>query len=142
MQLEEWRALRARGQTATLPSGLEVQLQRVGTLELAEQGRIPQELRPLLDRMIAGGQDKSMTLADFAEYAAVINLVCEACLAGPEGLLVVELPYADRLAIFGWANEVSGKLKIFRAEENKPVDTAFAVGDVRPAAKRVSGSRA
>lgn len=140
MNLEEWRALRAQGEPATLPSGLEVRLRRVGTLDLAQQGRIPQELRPQLEASMQQGQARAVSLENFQEFAGVIDLVCAACLVTPEGLDVGELPYDDRLAIFMWANEVSGKLKTFRPENGQPVESAFAVGDVRPASKRVAGA--
>ena len=144
MELEEWRALRTQGEGATLPSGLEVRLKRVGAFDLAAEGKIPQELHPQLDRILQQGKTSThaVTLEEFTEFAELINIVCAACIVAPEGLEATELPYEDRLAIFMWANEVSGKLKPFRSAEAEPVDTAFAVGDVRPAAKRVSGSRA
>lgn len=139
MNLEEWRKLRAEGDEATLPSGLGVRLRRVSTLDLAEKGRIPQELRPKLEQMMAGGQT-SVTLDQFIEYADIINLVVGACLTGPEGLTLDELPYTDRLSIFGWANEMGEKLSTFRRSEGKPVESAFAVGDLRHATKRRAGA--
>jgi hypothetical protein len=144
MQLEEWRALRTQGEAATLPSELEVRLKRVSAFDLAAQGRIPQELHPQLNRLIGqgAGAGKNVTIEEFAEFAELINVVCAACIVAPEDLDVTELTYNDRLSVFMWANEVSGKLKPFRGAEAEPVDTAFAVGDVRPAAKRVSGTRA
>lgn len=143
MQLDEWRALRAQGEAATLPSGLEVRLRRVSAFDLATQGRVPQELRPQLDHILQQERStKAVSLEEFTEFAELIDLVCAACIAAPEGLDAKELSYEDRLAIFMWANEVSGKLKIFRQPEVKPVESAFAVGDVRPATQRVPGARA
>lgn len=144
MQLEEWRALRTQGEAASLPSGLDVRLKRVSAFDLASQGKIPQELHPQLNRLIEQGPGaaRNVTIEQFTEFAELIDLVCTACIVGPEGLEAIELPYNDRLSIFVWANEVSGKLQPFRSAQAEPVDTAFAVGDVRPAAKRVSGSRA
>lgn len=142
MELKEWRALREEGEPATLPSGLDVRLRRVNALDLATQGRIPQELHPQLDQFFQQGKTKAngMTLEEFKEFSGLIDIVCMACIVAPAGLEATELPYEDRLAIFTWANEVSGKLKPFRRTEEKPVDVAFAVGDVRPEAKRVSGA--
>lgn len=142
MQLEEWRALRTQGEAATLPSELEVRLRRVSAMDLAEKGQVPQELRPQVERLIEGDKTRSVTLEEFEGFAEVINLVCAACLVGPEGLDLSELSYVDRLAIFVWANDATKKLQMFRQPEIKPVESAFAVGDVRPAAKRVSGARA
>lgn len=137
MNLSEWRKVRAEGSPATLPSGLEVQLKRVSALDLAEKGQIPQELRPQLEKVIAGEKTQNISLDEFEGFADVINVVCTACLVGPKGLDVAELPYNDRLAIFLWANEVTGKLVTFRQPAGEPVESAFAVGDVRPAAQRV-----
>lgn len=137
MNLSEWRKLRTEGEAATLPSGLDVRLKRVGAMDLAEKGQIPQEMRPQLEKIIAGQQTRNVTIEEFESFSGVINIVCAACLVGPEGLEVSELSYDDRLAIFKWANEVSGKLDLFRQQNGKPVESAFAVGDVRPAAQRV-----
>lgn len=137
MKLDEWRKAQVQGEEAVLPSGLEVRLRRVSTIDLAEKGQIPQELRPQLEKMIAGDKTRTVTLAEFEEFAGIINVICAACLVGPKGLEVGELPYPDRLAIFGWANEVSGKLSTFRQQNGQSVESAFAVGDVRPAPQRV-----
>lgn len=125
MNLQEWRKLQNAGEPAQLPSGLEVQIKRVGVLELAEQGKIPQTLSVQVERFMAGERPK---LDDFKEQAAIINLVCRACLVGPEGLDVEELPYQDRLAIFQWANEVNKPLESFRQKQNGAVETPFSVG--------------
>ena len=62
-------------------------------------------------------------------------MVAAACLVGPEGLEVAELPWADRLAIYLWANEAAGKLEPFRAQNGKSMDAPFAVGELRAKAK-------
>lgn len=126
MNLAEWRALQSEGDDATLPSGLTVKLRRVGVMDLAERGQIPQTLAPQLEAYMSGG--KKVTLAQFNEQAEVINLVCQACIVAPADLGVEELPFADRLAIFQWANEVNQPLTSFRAKQNGAVETAFTVG--------------
>lgn len=132
MQLEEWRRLQAEGEAATLPSGLEVQVKRVGVMDLAEKGEIPQVLQPQIEKLMATtGQVRQVSLGEFKEFAGVINLVCGACLVAPAELMVTELPMADRLAIFTWANEPGEKLKPFRREQKGDVETPFAVGELR-----------
>lgn len=121
MNLAEWRKRREQGEDAQLPSGLHVQVRRVSMLDLAEQGKIPATLKPKIDALMRTGQTPAVTVDQFAEFSELINLVCRACLAGPEGLDVHELPYIDRLAIFNWANEMTGVLQPFRREEAESV---------------------
>ena len=63
----------------------------------------------------------TVTVDQFVEFSALINLVCEACIVGPVGLEVTELPSQDRLAIFEWANEPAGSLQPFRREKAEPL---------------------
>ena len=137
MQLEEWRKLQAEGEEATLPSGLEIRVKRVGVMDLAEKGEIPQVLQPQIEKLMASasGQIRQVSLSEFKEFAGVINLVCEACLVAPAELTVAELPMADRLAIFTWANEPGEKLKPFRRQQAGDVETPFVSGELRRKAK-------
>ena len=136
MQLEEWRKLQATGEEATLPSGLEIRVKRCGVMDLAERGEIPQVLQPQIEKLMATtGQIRQVTLGEFKEFAGVINLVAEACVVAPKELGVAELPMADRLAIFTWANEPGEKLKPFRREQTGAVETPFASGELRRKAK-------
>mgnify|MGYP000971814741 CR=1 FL=1 len=122
MNLEEWRKRRQQGEDATLPSGLTVQLRQVSMLDLAAKGEIPQTLKPQIDALMQGGNKvKDVTLDGLYKFVGVIDLVVGACLAGPEGLAVDELSYGDKVAIFNWANEASGKLQPFRREQAQPV---------------------
>ena len=135
MKLDEWRALREGGEEATLPSGLEVRLRRVSVLDLAQSGKIPQTLRPKIEELIRD-PNRKVSLDEFSEFAEVVNLVAAQCLAGPEGLDVDELPWADRQAIYLWANEATGRLETFRAQPGKPVGTTFDIGELRAKAER------
>ena len=121
MNLEAWRKRQQEGEEARLPSGLVVQVRRVSMLDLAEKGKIPATLKPKIDALLKAGQSTTVTVDQFVEFVGLINLVCEACLVGPDGLDVTELPSQDRLAIFEWANEVSTSLQPFRREEAEPV---------------------
>ena len=122
MNLDEWRKGREQGEDATLPSGLTVQLRQVSMLDLASKGQIPQTLKPQIDALMqSGGKVKDVSIDALYKFVGVVDLVCEACLAGPDGLKVEELTYQDKLAIFNWANDMSGKLQSFRREQAQPV---------------------
>ena len=117
MNLQEWRARQQQGEDAELPSGLVVQIKRVSMLDLAEKGKIPATLKPKIDELMKSGQTVTVTVDQFVEFVELINLVCEACIVGPTGLQVTELPSQDRMAIFEWANEMTGGLQPFRREK-------------------------
>lgn len=118
MNLEEWRRQREHGEDLTLPSGLVVQVRQVSLLDLAGSGQIPQTLRPKIDELIgSSGKASKTTLDQLGKFADVLDLVCERCLRGPVGLTTDELPYGDKIVIFNWANEMSGKLQPFRGEQ-------------------------
>lgn len=138
MQLEEWRRVQAAGEEATLPSGLEIRVKRVGVMDLAERGEIPQVLQPQIEKLMSSsqqGQIRVVKLAEFKEFAGVINLVCEACIVAPVELTVTELPMFDRLSVFTWANEPGEKLKPFRREQTGDVEAPFVSGELRRKAK-------
>ena len=117
MNLQEWRARQQQGEDAELPSGLVVQIKRVSMLDLAEKGKIPATLKPKIDELMKSGQTVTVTVDQFVEFVELIILVCEACIVGPTGLQVTELPSQDRMAIFEWANEMTGGLQPFRREK-------------------------
>jgi len=117
MNLQEWRAKQQSGEAFTLPSGLEVRVRKVGMLDLAAQGKVPATLAPQINEMMKSGGVVSSDLEQLARFAELLNIVCMACLAAPEGLDATELPYEDKLAIFNWASAVSAKLSPFRGEQ-------------------------
>lgn len=119
MNLEEWRKQRQAGEDAELPSGLVVRLRKVSLMDLAEQGQIPQALVPKINELMRGKGGNSVD--EVKETAGLVNVVCRACIVAPEGLVVDELPYEDRLAIFTWASAVATKLKPFRRESPQSV---------------------
>ena len=132
MNLAEWRARQA-GEEWTLPSGLDVKLKKVALVDLAQGGKIPQTLRAPVDEMMKLRGNERVGLEEIAGFAAVVDLVATACLAGPDGLDIKELPWADKLAIFTWANAQADKLVPFRREQDGAVESAFSVGELRPA---------
>lgn len=122
MNLQEWREKRQRGEDATLPSGLIIQLRKVGMLDLAERGEIPATLTPRINELMKGGvASASVSLEQVNEFAELINIVARACVVGPDGLDVTELPYEDRLAIFQWASKAASALQFFRQQDAEPV---------------------
>jgi len=138
MNLEEWRAARAEGEEAELPSGLTVKLRRVSALDLANQGKIPSTLQPQVDKFLVKSQQQNnnkTSLSDLKEFLPVVTLVCKACVIGPEGLDVEELPVNDRMLIFGWANEGAGRLQTFRKSAKKFVEPALDGSGVRAEAE-------
>lgn len=133
MNLQEWRKQQREGEAVTLPSGLEVQLRRVSVLDLVRQGKIPETLRPQVEKSLKSGTE--LSLKSFEEFAEIATLVCAACLVTErDGVAVQELLWSDLQAIFEWANKPAGKLATFRGQTAQPVDAALAGVDVRTAA--------
>lgn len=120
MDLAEWRRARA-GADFTLPSGLAVRLRRCQLLDLAEQGRIPTPLVGLANALLAS-DSLALTVEDYRQYAPVINAIAAACLVSPEGdgapFEIEELPAADRLAIYNWANDITVAVQPFRDQRS------------------------
>lgn len=138
MNLAEWRALKAEGEEAQLPSGLVVRVKRVGLVDLAEQGKIPQTLQPQIDEISQIAQEtkkgKSPGLDQVGRFTDVLDVVCRACLVGPDGLDVGELDFTDKMAIFTWANEAAVGLKMFRGQQVESVGVGRNGAAVRAAA--------
>lgn len=121
MNLEEWRKLQKQGEEAQLPSGLVVNVKRVGMMDLISQGKIPATLKPKLEQMIAGRGNFKVSINDLTEFTELIDLVCRACIVAPVELEVSELPSLDRMAVFNWANDQAGKLTTFREGSLQPL---------------------
>lgn len=135
--LEEWRALQAEGEPARLPSGLKITVKRVSVLDLAAEGNIPATLSPQITELMKTGTVRNLTMEDFQQFAEMINLVCRACILGPKGLRVEELPYDDRVALFTWANAPGTRLQTFRKPTEQPVDLAQSGNHLQPASKQL-----
>ncbi len=116
MNLQEWRQRKNAGEEATLPSGLEIRVRRVSLPDLAAQGKIPQTLQPNIELFMKFETGQAPTLTQLGEMAPVLDMICRACIVGPEGLDVAELEFPDKMAIVNWANEVAVSLKTFRQE--------------------------
>ena len=109
-------------QEYTLPSGNVARLRRVGLIDLAEQGGIPEELSGQVDAIlklqVQQGSLPRLSLADLKRFAGAVNLVVKACFVEPrvtdapgeDCLGVTEIPFVDRAEVFRWANENAVKL--------------------------------
>ena len=140
MNLSEWRQKQA-GEEFTLPSGLDVKLRKVSMMDLAQRGSIPETIRPAVDEFITRGKDGKIGLSDIQQFGEVIDLVTRSCLVEPTDLDIDELTWSDKQAIFAWANEQAAGLARFRGQPNGAVETAFAVGELPPTTKQLSGHR-
>ena len=141
MNLEQWRARQQEGEAHVLPSGLDVRLKKVALLDLVQGGQIPSDLRAPVSEVLKRKPDQGVDLGDLEKFGPVLDVVARACIVSPAGLDVAELPAADKQAIFNWANTAAAALKPFRPEQDADVESAFAVGDVQPTAKRGGGGR-
>lgn len=136
MNIDEWRARQEQGEAFTLPSGLDVRLKKVALLDLVQGGLIPNDLRAPVSEVLKRKPDQGIDLADLEKFGPVLDVVARACIVEPAGLDVAELPAVDKQVIFNWANSATAALRPFRPEQNADVESAFAVGDVLPAAQR------
>ena len=131
MDLYEWRASRDEGELFTLPSGLVMRLRRVSLLDLAEQGEIPAPLVGMVESLLQR-EEVELSLEEFGRYGKVAGLVVKAAALDPrvadeadgEHVGVQELPMADRMAVFNWANAATRVLRPFREEEGESVGAA------------------
>ena len=138
LSLEEWRARKQEGDLIPLPSGLGVYVKAFTVMDLAAGGDIPQTLAPKLNQLISGDTVKKVSVGDFKEFAAIIDLVCKAALVGPAGLAIEELGYGDKIALFNYLHEAYGpgrKLEPFRRQPKGDVATVQFSDGVRAAAQ-------
>jgi len=113
-----------------------VRLKKVALLDLVHIGQIPSDLRATVAEMLKRKPDQGIDLTDLEKMGPVLDVVARACITEPAGLDVAELPSGDKQAIFNWANSAAAALRPFRPEQSPDVESAFAVGDVQPAAQR------
>lgn len=126
--LQAWRNKRI--ETRVLPSGLEVKVRRVVLMDLAANGEIPETLDALVQKATEGG----FGIAEVQEFMPLVNVVVTACLIEPslgevaddEHVTLNEIPAADRIDIFMWANGAANALRPFRGEQAGDVESAPA----------------
>ncbi|MBN2392174.1 MAG: hypothetical protein JXR84_15710 [Anaerolineae bacterium] len=131
MDLQAWRQKQQEGEEVELPSGLVVQMVRVGMIDLALRGDVPAPLVAAVNEVMAKGIS-NLTVENAAEYEGPINLVTKAAVVNPpvkdkadeHSLGVNELPMVDRLAIFRYCNRYGEQLRPFRRESTSPVEPA------------------
>lgn len=137
--LEEWRAERAGGEEAELPSGLTVRVRRLSIGDLVEIGEIPGGLAPAVERFLYRPAEQE-TLKDFGAFQGMVTECVGRVLLGPEGLKAEELPWLDRLALWRWLNDARG-LRFFRGEEAASVGVVSDGDGLRATAKRTGRGR-
>lgn len=110
MNLDEWRARRAEGIEAELPSGLTVQLRRVSIPDIIRHGNVPKNLSKMVEdglfgRPIVTGEEEGASIKDFEQYREFVEFMASQALIGPAGLEISELPWQDQYAIWLWLTE-------------------------------------
>ena len=136
MNLAEWR--KSRVHELTLPSGLTVQVRDVTMTDIALSGEMPNTLLDLfLDETeditkLPEAQQVRKMLESGKEFAALLDLIAGKCLVEPkigptadeQHITLEELPQADKMEIFNWANREAASARPFREGEAQPVDAA------------------
>ena len=136
MNLADWR--KSRVHELTLPSGLAVQVRDVTMTDIALSGEMPNTLLDLfLDETeditkLPEAQQVRKMLESGKEFAALLDLIARKCLvsprigdaAGEDTLTLDELPQADKMEIFNFANREAQAVRSFREEQTQPVDVA------------------
>ncbi len=112
----------------TLPeSGLVFSLKKVGLSDLVTQGEIPDTLSGLVDQTLSGKEIK-VGGKDLKLLGSMYEVVMMACVVWPpiapgngdeEHLGLNDISFADKQAIFDWANGEANALKSFRPEQEE-----------------------
>ncbi len=151
MDLKQWRA--SRRATITLPSGLEVILQKVSLQDLVVSGTLPAPLLQEVYRVYQEGgfgdgaevnfdsPEMSNILEKLPDAIKMFDAVSRAALAQPcvgevpddEHITLAELSLEDKEAIFNWASAEVPALTPFRAEPNGDGAAAPSGGELSPA---------
>jgi len=140
-RLQNWRKNAAR--EYVLPSGNTALIKRVGIIDLAQQGAIPDTLSGMVSELAAMDDPAKLKLdlTDMKRFGEAIDLIALACFVDPpltqEGddfhLGVAEVPSIDKLAVFAWANDPAAQLQLFRpGESNGDVYVAPDGAEIRP----------
>lgn len=144
MNLAEWRANKTV--KMTLQSGLEVTLKRASLLDLMANGKIPNTMLGMTEELARGGKD--LNLKELPAATAVIDLVAKICLVEPAvgdepdetHITLDELPFNDRIEIFGWANQGALTAAPFREEPGGDVGAVQPGDGVRTEAEQHPGN--
>ena len=111
--------------TVWLPvAGVEARVRRIRIATLAANGEIPLTLQALAEDFV-NDPDKAITLAEFPQYADVINMIVKAAMIEPRVgneatdncLDVHEMEFEDRIAVFQFVNAAADRMRPFRAEQ-------------------------
>lgn len=145
--LAAWRA--AQLHEVVLPSGLTVQLKRASLEDLVIGGGIPDTLSSLVGELMEGNEFK-MGANKLNEMIGIFNVVVRACMVNPPvadrpsdtHIGIDEISFADKQAIFDWANGDAKALRPFRGERKEQTDAGSPAPDgegVRTTAEFNSG---
>jgi len=147
MNLSEWRE-KQKGEQHELPSGLVVRLRRVQLLDLVSQGQVPAPLFAAANEIL-NQPETTLTVEIYEKFSAVIKLIARACIVEPPitdepgeaSLGIDELPAADLMAIYNWANQVLVAVRPFRPERSGDEGARRAGKGLRKPAKPDPGDR-
>lgn len=129
MNLGAWRESR---QVVLKLDGLDLQFRRLSLLDMATSGNVPAPLTGLVQEMIDGKASIGANLAEWREYAPVIDQMVIAASVGeprvtaepgPESVGVGEIPFELKVRVFN-ALTSSGELRPFRPEPEAAVEAA------------------
>lgn len=137
LSVAEWRA--SRQGTKTLPSGLQVELQKVTLLSLIAAGQIPQTLIAMTEDLARRGMNRA-GVQEFQKFRPAVFAVTVAAVKHPvivpEGaecpndddhIRVTDLDFEDCLVVFDWCNQKAVGLQPFPV-----VAAAAGVAPVQP----------
>jgi hypothetical protein len=136
MKLTEWR--KKQVEELELPSGLTATVRRVRLVDLAARGSVPTPLAGAVSEMLRGKKFDAASVADYAEYGKLVDLVVSAAVIAPpvaptsddEHLGLDELTLEDKTAIFNWAHSEGDRLDGFRAEPERDAVAGAVGGEV------------
>ena len=129
--LAEWRA--GRLHELELPSGLAVKVRDVSMTDLLFTGKLPDSILAMMQEQADGGAseiDLSTITKNTQDFNAMMDAMVELCMVEPkigavaddDHILLSELPFDDKMAVFNFLNRGADQLRSFREGENKPVE--------------------
>jgi hypothetical protein len=135
LTLAEWRAQRLH--ELDLPSGLQVKVRDVDMTDLVLTGAIPNTLIDLLgneetQKLSEAEVGKKMLGENKADFGVFINVIVKAALVEPAigdvpdetHIMLDELGFADKMAIFNFVNRDANAVRPFREGFTEPAAVA------------------
>lgn len=135
----DWASMRKRheeGVPLDLPSGYRVFVRNVSAFELLSEGKIPDQLTPLVSNMIYGGSETDLAnMSSLKALGELMNIICRAALVKPrivdtpqkdDEIGVYHLDDEDKEVIYGLLGLPSRQLESFCKEQSERLQ---AMGD-------------